>query len=49
MEWIERDETKDRNKVIIIDVGIKVDERERGRRIRRLDAVDVKEDRGTKR
>lgn len=27
MEWIERDETKDRNKVIIIDVGIKVDER----------------------
>lgn len=49
MEWIERDETKDRNKVIIIDVGIKVDEREGGRRIRRLDAVDVKEDRGTKR
>lgn len=31
MEWIERDETKDRNKVIIIDVGIKVDEREGGR------------------
>lgn len=30
MEWIERDETKDRNKVIIIDVGIKVDEREGG-------------------
>lgn len=39
---------KDRNRVIIIDVGIKVDERGGGR-IRRLDAVDVKEDRGTKR
>lgn len=40
---------KDRNRVIIIDVGIKVDERGGGERIRRLDAVDVKEDRGTKR